>query len=1184
MIFRGGFFSRIGSHWQSCLVAVALLMPVVFPNPASGQTLENFIDTAGPLLKAERYNEVVALADKAIVQLRKRGAANSEDHAYFLFIRGKALVGAGRTTQAATDFVKAIDLLRKSQRPGKDPQIIHDIEYELALAYRTQRRDDDATRLLTQIVTSADRDRDAVEATTRVAALSELAEIENKRGRADGALSRLAQAIALVESTDGPMSPRLVPLLYSSGKIATLNNRLQDAERYLTRSRLIAGTVASTDPDAAFLRTYALAVVYFIQKRYADGKGLFDELIADAARRQGETSPEALTTYCNIVIVYLDVGRPDGVVPLLPAMLKALPYAKTGDDSENVADRLAEVSSRLIDFGYYEEASEFLKFSVAIAERGKQSATLARYLNLLALSYKADGRLTEAEQIYRRALKLLGNDTLGVSAVWNNLGSVYREQGNFSASERSYRQALELLGKIKDPGARPRDTYLANLGTVLMLQRKTNEAELQLKAALNLHGSRPEHNDAGIYEVLLPLTAIALAQGKNDEAADYARRAILNRETARGPSDPELIPIFDYLSIALRRSDDVPGALTAIRRATGILIDRAQRATLQTVAGGTLKGEYNSSFGSHISLNYSASEKGLEERRQLTDEAFQLAQRLLASSTASAVQQAAARNLAGELKDDQVRKRQDAFVRMDALDQGLSVELAAPSSPQGERRKELLRQEMASIRSNVDRLDEEIQRAFPNYWDLVGRGPLTIERTSSLLKENEALVLIASTIADGTFVWLITANDSRWIRADIDESDLEKKVNTIRCGLDSSGWRAGRAQLCQALTGTSYNLGRFEQGAPLPFALAAAHELYAKLLGPLAGLMAGKRLIAVTDGILSRLPLSVLVTKPPPVPVTDDPEILRASPWVISETAVAHLPAVTSLQALRAASDGGKSRAAPGGYFGVGNPVLAGTTGCMSAPIPERCPAEMAMSRGGDRRNYAQFRGSAPSAGNTKASIYRNGLANVSAIREMCPLPESEYELRCVARSLNLPSSAILVGKDAREIKVKNAPLEQYSILHFATHGLLSNETARIGKGLSEPALVLTPPDEPTTDDDGLLTASEIARLRLKADWVVLSACNTAGEGGNEDPLSGLTKAFFFAGARALLVTHWEVDSYAASMIIATTFSELQANSELGRAEALRRAIVTVMNDRDISAGHPSIWAPFVLVGEGTTQ
>ena len=125
---------------------------------------------------------------------------------------------------------------------------------------------------------------------------------------------------------------------------------------------------------------------------------------------------------------------------------------------------------------------------------------------------------------------------------------------------------------------------------------------------------------------------------------------------------------------------------------------------------------------------------------------------------------------------------------------------------------------------------------------------------------------------------------------------------------------------------------------------------------------------------------------------------------------------------------------------------------------------------------------------------------------------------------------------------------------------------------------MLTPPAVPTEADDGLLTASEIAALKLNADWVVLSACNTAAGGGQgAEALSGLARAFFYAGARALLVSHWAVYSQAATELTTTTFATLAANPKIGRAEAFRSAMLAL-----IAKGEPpSYWAPFVIVGEG---
>jgi hypothetical protein len=127
----------------------------------------------------------------------------------------------------------------------------------------------------------------------------------------------------------------------------------------------------------------------------------------------------------------------------------------------------------------------------------------------------------------------------------------------------------------------------------------------------------------------------------------------------------------------------------------------------------------------------------------------------------------------------------------------------------------------------------------------------------------------------------------------------------------------------------------------------------------------------------------------------------------------------------------------------------------------------------------------------------------------------------------------------------------------------------------------LTPPSQASEDDDGLLTASEVAQLEFDADWVILSACNTtAGDDLEAEALSGLARAFFYAGSRAPLASHWYVDSKAAVALVTRAFAEINAQAGVGRAEALRRAMLALVGQGGRLA-HPAIWAPFVVVGEG---
>jgi CHAT domain-containing protein len=208
------------------------------------------------------------------------------------------------------------------------------------------------------------------------------------------------------------------------------------------------------------------------------------------------------------------------------------------------------------------------------------------------------------------------------------------------------------------------------------------------------------------------------------------------------------------------------------------------------------------------------------------------------------------------------------------------------------------------------------------------------------------------------------------------------------------------------------------------------------------------------------------------------------------------------------------------------------------------------------------------------------GIGDVEAVRSLSSLPETAGELEALAHNLKASPDSLLLREEATEPNLRSVDLERYRVLAFATHAVVAGEL----RGLAEPALVLTPPDVGTEENDGLLTASEVAGLKLDADWVILSACNTAAPDGTPgaEALSGLAKAFFYAGSRALLVSHWPVSSEAAVALTTRMLAEYANDPGIGRAEALRRSMMALMmKHEDPRFAHPFYWAPFVIVGEG---
>jgi CHAT domain-containing protein len=147
--------------------------------------------------------------------------------------------------------------------------------------------------------------------------------------------------------------------------------------------------------------------------------------------------------------------------------------------------------------------------------------------------------------------------------------------------------------------------------------------------------------------------------------------------------------------------------------------------------------------------------------------------------------------------------------------------------------------------------------------------------------------------------------------------------------------------------------------------------------------------------------------------------------------------------------------------------------------------------------------------GRRSAVVLSGGTADIEQLKHLAPLPETAIELCLVANSLAPGKGDVYLGNEATEAKIKSLSdsgrLEQYRMLHFATHAALSGQV----RGSIEPGLILTPPAAATQGDDGYLTSSEISGLKLNADWVVLSACNTAGsEASNSEAFSAWREHF----------------------------------------------------------------------------
>ncbi len=529
--------------------------------------------------------------------------------------------------------------------------------------------------------------------------------------------------------------------------------------------------------------------------------------------------------------------------------------------------------------------------------------------------------------------------------------------------------------------------------------------------------------------------------------------------------------------------------------------------------------------------------------QSIRDDLFISVQRGMTSVAAKALVQSALRQQAGNPELSKIlRQRQDLLKRQ----KGRQKELTVSLSKQGIEAETTVAHVQSKIDENklkIEKLDQELDQNFPEFKELTNPSPMSVSEVQSQLRDNEAMIMTL-TEQSNVYVWAISKTSADWSRADISRDDLDAQVRLLRKLLDVTSQNRSAVALDDGFVASAE-----------PFDRALAYQLYQKLLQPLAHVFGpADHLITIVDGPLTSLPLAILIASEPET-TNDGNADLRDTDWLIKKYALTTLPNVSSLRAIRRSASSKSGKTHKRAFVGFGDPIL-GYQANESDDTHQASPTK-------------------------DDAIHTRGVyQQVAKVANLAPLPNTAKELRALAKVTGARDQDIYLREQATEKAVKQANLTDVRVLAFATHGLLAGGL----KGLTEPALVFTPPNEPNQLDDALLTASEAASLKLSADLIILSACNTAASDGTPgaEGLSGLARSFLYAGARSILVSHWPVDDYATSVLTTGMLSHMTGAEAISRSQALRHSILELMQDqKDARHAHPRYWAPFILVGEG---
>ena len=877
----------------------------------------------------------------------------------------------------------------------------------------------------------------------------------------------------------------------------------------------------------------------------------------ESMRRAARTK-ESVGAYSGLTRMYASSGDLEEAEKWHQRMLNAIGEGRAGNfggyHRNTTGAKLLEAQGKWV------EAEPFNRRAIEAIlannlNKGYPDMLPARHSSL-AFNLLRQGRLVEAEIVARGALlevlQRSGKYSKTTAQLARRLGDILVEEGRHEEGAALNQAAYDIY---QATGA-PENSFALNiarnrLAKSLVALGRFDEALALFDAVKVAMAENRVLYDR--YFATDPSWAYALLRAGRMAEARTRLEATHGRHLERlGPKHAWTALSSGLLAVALARTGERERALAAFGAAVPVMMSRSRRAEGDEGAHRIYR-KYI--VESHMALLVDAGDAAAAA------EAFRLAGLIRGGNVQRALSASGARAAAGNPDlADLVRREQDAQKQISSLFTLYADAIGVPADQQDAAALLALRTRLDQLRGARSALMEEIEGRFPEYADLINPKPLTIEQARAVLAPGEAII---STYVgeERSFVWAVPKEGVVGFTAvDMGREDLSDMVALLRSALEPNAATLG----------------------DIPdFDVESGYELYQALLEPIkAQWEKADSLLVVAHGPLGYLPFSLLPTRASTLS-TDAGALFanhREVAWLARSHAVTMLPSVAALRTLRRLPPGPATRKL---FAGFGDPYFSVTQAAQAAAPVQAAPVEMAVltNRGLRTRGLPVRLRAAPAT---------SGLASAN-LAILPRLPDTADEIRgaAVALAADLTASVFL-GERANEDTVKTMDLSGYKVVAFATHGLVPGDL----DGLTQPALALSAPDVAGVEGDGLLTMEEILGLRLDADWVVLSACNTgSGAGAGAEAVSGLGRAFFYAGTRALLVSNWPVETTSAKALTTDLFRRQAADASLTRAQALRQAMLALIDGPgyvDANSGkavfsyaHPIFWAPFSLIGDG---
>ena len=755
-----------------------------------------------------------------------------------------------------------------------------------------------------------------------------------------------------------------------------------------------------------------------------------------------------------------------------------------------------------------------------------------------------------ARQALKKSLSRTGKASLATSAAMRQLAIVM-------LSRERNKDAIYLLNQslqgLQDAGVTAESIQLAitkkTMASALIADDRYVDA-LEIYTELEkILQSYPE--TARFVDLVSPDRVLALIRSEDLSNAEVvARQLVLLNETRTGKISKETTQAKLLLSVTLAEQRKDEAAQTLFAASFNQFIDQERDASSDSDGISTREKKFLVSYvESYLGVLSRVFEKNPNQK--FVSEAFMLGDLARSSNVQRALSASTARaNITNPRLSKLVREEQDLNQQIIFLTK-FSKELAMqPASEQLPQIQAKMKADIEQLRIDAKRANMLIGLDFPEYAELVNPKPTSLEKIQKTIKSNETLI----TWFVGTktsYVWAVNHHGLPQFKTiPMGQKEVRNNINQLRKALDPG-------------------VASIDEIPQFDFQLAG--RLYETLFKSVESVFVDKdTLVVVPHDEIGQLPLGVLTTAS--FQLKGKTENLFANykeaPWLIRKYAIVSSPSVTALNALRGLAEPKKDRL---DFIGFGDPLFS----VDQAKLEDRkislesVEANKLASRGIPLR----LRNSPKTADVSSAEV------------SMLPrLPDTSDEILEIAKVFNVkPERDIFLQRRANLQEVLKVDMSNRKVVMFSTHGLVPGEL----DGLSQPALALTNPEVQNLKGDGLLKVDTILTMKLDADWVVLSACNTAaGEGEGAEALSGLGRAFFFAGARAILVSSWPVDSEASRKLMTNLFKRYVQEKSISKPRALQLASLNLLDEgvpddkkAKYTYSHPLFWGPFTMVG-----